>query len=177
MADKREQFSISTRYDSKYPDGCYIITQAAWRTFRPHVDQDGGYWTHHVWWGEPGEEVKDGPHAQEVWTRPCRKDDPDEGYPVDVRAEFERLIEYDPEYDPAHNPTLGEVCFADDEDGGGFNQPCRFGNLAEGHAVYCTNSKWLYGPTKCRRTWYTGGERRDEDCPGYAPNPNFKPVT
>jgi hypothetical protein len=161
--DKRDQFSISCSYNSEYPDGLWIIQQAEWCTFRPHVDRDGGYWSFH-------------PHdGNRVWTRPCRKDDPEEGYPADLRAEFERLIEYDPDYDPSHQPTLGEACFADEEDGGGFNQPCKFGNLAEGHAVYCTNSKWLYGPTKCRRTWYTGGERRDEDCEGYAPNPKFNP--
>lgn len=170
--DKRAQFSISTRYDDKYPDGCFIITEAAWQTYQRDDGGEGGYWSFDTWWGEPGEET-DGPHAKEVWTRPCRPDDPEEGYPADVRAEYERLIEYDPEYDPAHQPTLGEFCLAGEgEDGeGGFNQPCRFGNLAEGHAVYCTNSKWLYGPTKCRRTWYTGGEVRDEDCEGFAPNP------
>ena len=57
-----------------------------------------------------------------------------------------------------------------DEDGG-FDQPCRFGNRVESHAVYCHNSGWVDAPRKCRRTWYTGGEVKDEDCPGYEPNP------
>lgn len=57
---------------------------------------------------------------------------------------------------------------ADDEDGG-FDQPCRFGNRVEQHAVYCHNNWWVDAPRKCRRTWYTGGETRDEDCPGFEP--------
>lgn len=54
----------------------------------------------------------------------------------------------------------------------GFDQPCAFGHRVEGHAVYCHNDAWSGGPRKCRRTWYTGGEERDEDCPGFCPNPN-----
>jgi hypothetical protein len=50
-----------------------------------------------------------------------------------------------------------------------FNQSCRFGSLVEGHAVYCHNDWWVDAPRKCRRTWYTGGEIRDEDCPGFEP--------
>ena len=60
----------------------------------------------------------------------------------------------------------------DGEDGGGFNQPCAFGCLSPGHAVYCHNDAWPDGPRKCRRTWYTGGETRDEDCPGFVANPD-----
>ena len=63
--------------------------------------------------------------------------------------------------------NLVEVIFGD---GPNFNQPCKYGNLVEGHAVYCHNDNWLDRPRKCRRTWYTGGQERDEDCEGYAPN-------
>ena len=58
-----------------------------------------------------------------------------------------------------------------------FNQPCRFGNLVEGHAVYCHNHTWVDAPRKCRRTWYTGGQTRDEDCPGYEPNTSRRDST
>jgi hypothetical protein len=54
--------------------------------------------------------------------------------------------------------------------------PCAWGNLVEGHSVYCHNDDWLEGPRKCRRTWYTGGEDpedRDEACPGFKANPTF----
>ena len=54
-----------------------------------------------------------------------------------------------------------------------FDQPCAFGNRVEGHAVYCHNTTWGGAPRKCRRTWYTGGETRDEDCPGYVANPHY----
>jgi hypothetical protein len=57
-----------------------------------------------------------------------------------------------------------------DDDESAFNQPCKHGNLMFGHAVYCHNSKWADAPRKCRRTWYTGGEVRDEDCEGFAHN-------
>lgn len=51
-----------------------------------------------------------------------------------------------------------------------FDQPCKYGNRVGGHSVYCHNNEWTDAPRKCRRTWYTGGTERDEDCPGYAPN-------
>jgi len=54
------------------------------------------------------------------------------------------------------------------------DQPCRFGNRVETHAVYCHNDNWQEAPRKCRRTWYTGGTVKDEDCPGFEPNPEFK---
>lgn len=66
-------------------------------------------------------------------------------------------------------PSLNIVEMVADESS--FNQPCRFGNLVEGHAVYCHNDAWVDSPRKCRRTWYTGGEVRDEDCPGFETNP------
>ena len=71
--------------------------------------------------------------------------------------------------------NLVEMMTAGSEDDGGFCQPCKHGHLVVGHAVYCHNQEWADAPRKCRRTWYTGGEERDEDCPGYAPNPDFKP--
>lgn len=55
-----------------------------------------------------------------------------------------------------------------------FDQPCAWGERVGGHAVYCTNDAWIDGPRKCRRTWYTGGEFRDEDCEGFKPNPDRK---
>lgn len=65
----------------------------------------------------------------------------------------------------------------DGEEGGGFDQPCAFGNRCGGHAVYCQNTDWKDSPRKCRRTWYTGGKERDEDCPGFVANPDFPPTT
>jgi hypothetical protein len=58
-----------------------------------------------------------------------------------------------------------------DEDECATDQPCKFGNRVSGHAVYCHNEEWSEAPRKCRRSWYTGGLERDEDCPGFAPNP------
>jgi hypothetical protein len=52
------------------------------------------------------------------------------------------------------------------------NQKCKFGNLVKGHAVYC-HSENPDAPRKCRRTFYTNGEVKDEDCEFYEPNPNF----
>ena len=51
-----------------------------------------------------------------------------------------------------------------------FDQPCKHGHRVETHAVYCHNQEWKGAPRKCRRTWHTGGEVRDEDCEGFAPN-------
>jgi len=36
------------------------------------------------------------------------------------------------------------------------------------------NDQWKDRPMKCRNTWYTGGEDRDEDCPGFKKNKNYK---
>jgi hypothetical protein len=63
--------------------------------------------------------------------------------------------------------NLVEMIFGD---GPNFCQPCKHGNLVDEHAVYCHNEVWKDAPRKCRRTWYTGGEVRDEDCPGFTPN-------
>ena len=54
------------------------------------------------------------------------------------------------------------------------DQRCRFGNRVDGHAVYCHNDRWTDSPRKCRRTWYTGGKTKDEDCPGFEKNLEFK---
>ncbi len=54
-----------------------------------------------------------------------------------------------------------------------FNQRCKFGHLVTDHAVYCHNDAWVDGPRKCRRSWYTNGKVRDEDCPGFQPNEAF----
>lgn len=111
--------------------------------------------------------------APVVWSRPKTADDEKlDFYPADVRAEFERLsgrgefIDWD---EPPPMPNLVELIA--DEDECAWDQPCAFGNRVDGHAVYCHNDKWLYAPRKCRRTWYTGGEVKDEDCRGFKPNP------
>lgn len=70
------------------------------------------------------------------------------------------------------NRSLVELV-ADDDDCK-FDQPCVYGHRVEGHAVYCHNNEWDHAPTKCRRTWYTGGKVTDESCPGFAPNPAFE---
>lgn len=54
-----------------------------------------------------------------------------------------------------------------------FDQSCKYGNRVDSHAVYC-HSEDQNAPRKCRRTWYTGGQVKDEDCPFYSPNPNLK---
>ena len=58
-----------------------------------------------------------------------------------------------------------------------FNQRCIHGNLVDGHAVYCHNQTWPNAPRKCRRSWYTGGKVRDEDCEGFEANPEWKDMT
>lgn len=60
------------------------------------------------------------------------------------------------------------------EDDCAWDQRCQFGHRVEGHAVYCHNDAWVDGPRKCRRTWYTNGEIKDEDCPGFQPNEKFR---
>jgi len=56
-----------------------------------------------------------------------------------------------------------------EESGQSFNQPCEFGNLVSGHAVYC-HCKDPEAPRKCKRTWYTGGSVKDEDCKFFKQN-------
>lgn len=69
--------------------------------------------------------------------------------------------------------NLVEMFYAD-EDESSFDQPCKYGNRVSGHAVYCHNNDWADAPRKCRRTWYTGGEIRDEDCEGFCANSQYK---
>ena len=114
--------------------------------------------------------------GKDVWTLPWGDDDVCDGYsyPATVRAKFEELTgkqEFDPNWDGSRVVNLVELV----SDEGAHDQPSRWGNRCDTHAVYCTNDGWLYSPRKCRRTWYTGGEVKDEDCPGFAPNPQFKP--
>lgn len=77
---------------------------------------------------------------------------------------------------PIESINLVEM-FTDEEEQS-FNQKCKFGNLVDGHAVYC-HSDNPNAPRKCRRTWYYGKNEKgmqDEDCPYYEPNPNYKCV-
>lgn len=90
--------------------------------------------------------------------------------PAPVREVYEKLIGYVP--GALQEPPLNLVELVSDEESA-FDQPCIYGHRVDGHAVYCHNDTWLYAPRKCRRTWYTGGEIRDEDCKGYKPNPRF----
>lgn len=93
-------------------------------------------------------------------------DDGDLSPPDKIRAEYERLIEWSPGDSTGCAANLVEIIDGDS----GFNQKCKFGNLVEEHAVYCHNHTWLYSPRKCRRSWYTRGQTKDEDCEGYQPN-------
>ena len=54
------------------------------------------------------------------------------------------------------------------------DQRCKFGNRVDDHAVYCHADHWEDAPRKCRRSWYTGGNVKDEDCPAFQLNPEFK---
>ena len=60
------------------------------------------------------------------------------------------------------------------------NQPCIYGELVEGHSVYCHNSKSPY--RKCRHSWYYGREQSkidkcaDENCEYFKANPRYKEV-
>ncbi len=116
----------------------------------------------------------DGNEQGIVWRRAHRKDEDCGEYfwPADVRAEYERLSgkpEFDPDWD-GRSPINAVEFITENQ---GFNQSCAFGNLCEDHAVYCHNDGWLYSPRKCIRTWHTQGEIRDEDCPGFKPNPRL----
>jgi hypothetical protein len=70
--------------------------------------------------------------------------------------------------------TINLVEFLDDGEDSAFDQTCKYGHRVGCHAVYCHNDKWVGAPRKCHRTWYTGGEIRDEDCEGFSPNQNLK---
>lgn len=128
----------------------------------------------------------DGNEVGVVWRR-AYDDDEDLGeyfWPADMRAEYERLNDV-PEFSPNWSPEAfiagtvsiqpNVVEFMDDEQA--WDQPCVYGNRCSSHAVYCHNDGWLYSPRKCQRTWYTSGVVRDEDCPGFTPNPQFASKT
>lgn len=105
-----------------------------------------------------------------IWTLPHKEDHWElEEPPLELRMEYERLLATEPKSEP--NPCFNAVELFGSE----FNQRCEFGALVEHHAVYCHNQEWLYAPRKCKRTWATEGRIRDEDCPGYKPNPGFTP--
>ena len=61
------------------------------------------------------------------------------------------------------------------------NQPCIYGELVEGHSVYCSNDESPY--RKCHCSWYYGREESkkkhcaDEDCEYFKANPNYKDLT
>jgi hypothetical protein len=59
----------------------------------------------------------------------------------------------------------------DGDEGGGFDQPCCFGNRVGYHAVYCHNKAWPNAPGKCHRN---RADYKHEDCPGFVANPDFK---
>lgn len=69
--------------------------------------------------------------------------------------------------------TVNLVELVAEPDDCAFDQPCAHGHRVDGHAVYCHNQDWADAPRKCRRTWYTGGVTRDEDCPGFSANPHY----
>lgn len=114
-----------------------------------------------------------------VWKRAYRgKEDDEESnlyqYPLDVKEAYLRLSgkeEFDKGWDETTVPNVVELIQDEDADCA-FDQPCKYGHRVEGHAVYCHNRGWEFAPRKCRRTWYTGGKVRDEDCMGFKTNPN-----
>lgn len=68
------------------------------------------------------------------------------------------------------NIDIAKVAIGMMEEDCAHDQPCKFGFRCGSHAVYCENHEWEDKPRKCRRTWYTGGEEKDEDCKGYKAN-------
>lgn len=58
----------------------------------------------------------------------------------------------------------------------GLINPCRFGEQAGGHAVYCSNPD-PDAPRKCRYSWYTGAAESDGTCPIYRINPLWQEVS
>lgn len=68
---------------------------------------------------------------------------------------------------------LGMLFNTLEEEDTAYGQSCAYGFRCGGHAVYCNNNEWKDAPRKCRRNWYTGGDIRDEDCPGYLRNDNY----
>ena len=69
--------------------------------------------------------------------------------------------------------NIVELAASTDNEYAAFDQRCRFGHRVDGHAVYCHNDTWDDSPRKCRRSWYTNGKTKDEECAGFEPNPDF----
>jgi hypothetical protein len=158
--------ALATAYGGSNPSrGTKLITEARMSKYKLMTHFDGNSGRYVIYEGNIS-------NLKEIWGRPYieNEDCGEYLYPKDVRVKYEELTgksEFDPNWDGSRFVNLVElVC-----DEGGHDQPCRWGNRCEDHAVYCTNDGWLYSPRKCRRTWYTGGKTRDEDCPGFAPNP------
>lgn len=87
-----------------------------------------------------------------VFRHPFAKTDwDDDEPPLPVRLEYERLIGYVPGVEEPPPVNIVEMLAFNDNEGGGFNQPCAYGHLVAGHSVYCHNTSWLYAPRKCRR--------------------------
>ncbi|MDV2503305.1 MAG: hypothetical protein RX318_05090 [bacterium] len=57
----------------------------------------------------------------------------------------------------------------------GMVNPCRYGDQAGGHAVYC-GSPSPKAPRKCHFSWYTGGENSDWACPLFVLSPLWQEV-
>lgn len=109
--------------------------------------------------------------GREVFTVPFMQGDFDlDEPPVELRAEYERLIGWKPgsELPPALNVV--EMLAGDDDSG--FDRPCAFGFRVEQYAVYCHNKSWLYAPSKCPRCSETGVGH--EDCRPHASCPGFR---
>lgn len=128
---------------------------------------EGGFWLILDKKGKPSDHVLDG---KIVFKLPYLKEHDDlEEPPLELRQKYEELIEYKQGDKIPGCLNLVEAMRSQDDDCA-FDQSCQYGHRVEGHAVYCHNDTWLYAPRKCRRTWYTGGRIRDEDCPGFLQN-------
>lgn len=148
MSDQRNRYTYSLVYDRKSPKGRWQI-----------IDM-----------GDKGYCSSDDPVIWTIENAVLADPDSDMHPPREVRAEYERLIGFDPLKAPPPTEIVNIVEVIADGDDCAFDQPCAYGHRVDGHAVYCHNDWWLYAPRKCRRSWYTGGETRDEDCEGYRPN-------
>lgn len=121
-----------------------------------------------------------------LWSRlgSLDEDTQERAWPADMRAEYERILgrgEFSEMPEMPEMPNLVELVA--DEDECAWDQKCSHGYRVENHAVYCHNERWLYAPTKCRRgEWLArifGGDPSGyahEKCPGFMPNPLYKPT-
>ena len=108
--------------------------------------------------------------CREIFRVPAKEED---GLPIELKNEYERLIEW--QEGDSTDASINIVEFIAERSE--FNQKCKYGKLVHDYGVYCHNTKWLYAPTKCHRTWYTRGKEPDEDCEGYKPNEIFSMST